>query len=63
MEPQFLDYIESDKTLLEKEPLEKIAQIGELYAFKHEGFWHCMDSQRDKDRLEDLARQNNPPWK
>ena len=49
--------------MLDREPLEKLAKINQLMAYKHEGFWHCMDSQRDKDRLEDLARQNNPPWK
>ena len=56
MEPKFLDYIKSDGTFLEKEPLEKIANKGQLCAFKHNGFWQCMDTKRDKDKLEQILR-------
>ncbi|WP_294379341.1 glucose-1-phosphate cytidylyltransferase [uncultured Clostridium sp.] len=63
LEPKIFDYIEGDKTVFEKEPLEKIAEIGELMAYKHEGFWKCMDTQRDKHQLENLWESGNAPWK
>ena len=56
MEPKFLDYIKNDGTFLEKEPLEKIANKGQLCAFKHNGFWQCMDTKRDKDSLENIFK-------
>ena len=43
IEPEFLDFIDNDTTILEKEPLEKVASLGQLMAYKHEGFWQCMD--------------------
>lgn len=52
MEPKFLNYIKNDKTFLEKEPLENIGKKGQLMAFKHNGFWQCMDTKRDKEILE-----------
>ena len=52
MESNFLNYIKNDKTYLEREPLEKITKKKELVAFKHEGFWQCMDTIRDKELLE-----------
>mgnify|MGYP001432069012 FL=1 len=52
MEPKFLDLIRNDNTFLEKEPLEKVSSKSQLAAFKHTGFWQCMDSKRDKDKLE-----------
>ena len=60
-EKQFFDLIEGDKTSLEKEPLEKAAAMGELMAFKHEGFWQCMDTKRDHELLEKLWLEG-PPW-
>ena len=54
MEPEFFNFIKEDKTYLEREPLEKASKKGELAAFKHEGFWQCMDTKRDKDRLNDI---------
>ena len=51
MEPEFLKFIKNDSTYLEREPLEKITQKKQLAAFKHKGFWQCMDTKRDKDRL------------
>ena len=54
MEPKFLDYIKNDSTFLEKEPLEKASKAGQLFAYKHEGFWQCMDTKRDKDKLEKI---------
>ena len=51
-EPEIFKFIASDKTFLEKEPLEKIGKLGKLFAFKHNGFWQCMDTKRDKEILE-----------
>jgi glucose-1-phosphate cytidylyltransferase len=56
MEPKFLDYIKNDNTFLEKEPLEKASNKKQLFAFKHEGFWQCMDTKRDKDKLEKILK-------
>ena len=52
IEPEIFKYIKGDKTYLERSPLEKIASMGNLSAFKHHGFWHCMDTLRDKEILE-----------
>lgn len=62
IEPQFLEFIKEDSTILEKEPLEKAANLNELSAFQHEGFWHCMDTQRDKVFLDGLLDQGISPW-
>ena len=51
MEPEFLKFIKNDNTYLEREPLEAATKKGQLIAFKHEGFWQCMDTKRDMDRL------------
>ena len=59
---QALDYIHSDKEQWENEPLSRISEIGELMAFKHYGFWHPMDTLRDKIYLDKLADQKTPPW-
>ena len=53
---KFLSFIRGDSTFLEKEPLEKVCKIKQLSAFKHSGFWHCMDTKRDKDRLEKIFK-------
>lgn len=63
MEPEFFNYIENDDTILEREPLEIVARKGELMAFRHEGFWHCMDTKRDRDVLENLWKSGEAPWK
>ena len=57
------DYIEGDDTLFEREPLERLAKNGELMAYRHEGFWHCMDTYRDKVHLDQMWNQGNAPWK
>ena len=62
MEPEVFEFLENDQTILEREPLEKIAKIGELVGFKHEGFWQCMDTKRDKDLLENLISRGITPW-
>ena len=56
MEPEFLKFIKNDSTYLEREPLEKITQKKQLAAFKHEGFWQCMDTKRDKDKLNKILK-------
>jgi glucose-1-phosphate cytidylyltransferase len=61
IEPKFLDLIAGDATLLEREPLETAARMGELMAFKHDGFWHCMDTKRDHDLLESMWSKG-APW-
>lgn len=63
LEPKIFSYIEGDKTFLEKEPLEKLAHDGELAAYRHEGFWKCMDTMRDKGMLEQLWETGQAPWK
>lgn len=60
--PNFLNLIEGDKTVLEKDPLEKVTKLGEIKAFKHEGFWQCMDHKLDKDYLEQLILEKKAPW-
>lgn len=63
LEPEIFDYIDADDTVFEKYPLESVAQKGQLQAFKHHGFWQCMDTQRDKWLLEDLWEKKKAPWK
>lgn len=62
VEPSFFDLIKGDDVMLEREPLEKATQMGELMAYKHEGFWQCMDTKRDQELLEDLFAKNKAPW-
>lgn len=62
-QPEFLDLIDGDDTMLEKDPLEKAAKMGQLMAYKHSGFWQCMDTVREKEQLEKLWAQGNAPWK
>ena len=61
-QPELLDYIDNDNQMLEREPLERIVNDGELMAYKHEGFWHCMDTRRDRELLESLWESGAPPW-
>tara|TARA_S200000501_G_scaffold378992_1_gene445913 strand:- start:9378 stop:10145 length:768 start_codon:yes stop_codon:yes gene_type:complete len=63
IEPKFLEYIEGDEIMLEREPLEKATEEGELMAFEHEGFWQCMDTKRDYQFLEKLWSNDEAPWK
>lgn len=60
-QPEFFEHITGDSTMLEREPLELVATAGELMAFKHDGFWQCMDNKRDHEYLEKLW-QGGPPW-
>jgi len=63
LEPKVFDYIKDDNTIFEREPLEKLAKEGELVAYKHDGFWKCMDTLRDKNQLEEMWNTNNAKWK
>ncbi|MEG1427803.1 MAG: glucose-1-phosphate cytidylyltransferase, partial [Oscillospiraceae bacterium] len=62
-EPEIFDFITDDTTVLEKEPLERIAKLGKLSAYKHDGFWQCMDTLRDKQVLEKYWESGKAPWK
>jgi len=62
LEPEVLDYVTSDSEPFEQGPLMKLARDGELFAFKHEGFWHPMDTLRDRDHLNACSASGTPPW-
>lgn len=62
VEPNFLDFIDSDESVLEREPLERVVAAGQLAAFVHDGFWQCMDTKRDLDYLNQLALMDQVPW-
>lgn len=63
LEPDVFNYIEGDETQFEKEPLETLAKKGQLMAYRHDSFWQCMDTVRDKKRLEKLWESGQAPWK
>ncbi len=63
VEPSFFDLIEGDSTVLEESPLECAAQLGELKAYTHNGFWQCMDTVRDRNTLEKSWQEGRAPWK
>ena len=64
LNPEIFDFItEGDETVFERTPLEAVAQQGQLMAYQHDGFWQSMDTQRDKQKLEDLWASGNAPWK
>lgn len=63
LNPEIFGYLEGDRTIFEKEPLEKLAAEGELMSYMHKGFWQCMDTMREKDILEKLWASGRAPWK
>ena len=63
LEPEVFDYIEGDSTVFEKEPLVTLSKEKQLKAYKHSGFWQCMDTLRDREKLEALWEEGNAPWK
>lgn len=63
LEPNVIDYIQGDLTTWEREPMERLAREGQLAAYKHEGFWHPMDTLRDKMYIERLWENGEAPWK
>ena len=60
---EIFNYVKSDQTMLEKEPLQKLVKLGQLKAYKHKGFWQCMDTLRDKELLNKLINTGKIPWK
>lgn len=62
LDPKVIDYIEGDHMPFEQDPLENLALDGELKAFKHHGFWKCMDTKRDHDNLEEMWNNDEAPW-
>jgi len=63
LEPGVFRYLESSQTSLESDALEQLAATGQLAAYRHEGYWQCMDTLRDKNRLESLWRSGEAPWR
>ena len=63
LEPSIIDLIEGDQTVFEKEPLVEAARMGQLNAYRHKGFWQCMDTLREKNLLEALWQSGQAPWK
>ena len=62
LNPEIFDYIEGDSTVFEKQPLETVAAEGQLKAYMHHGFWKCMDTQRDREKLEEMIASGEAPW-
>lgn len=63
MNPEIFDYIEGDDTVFEREPLQRLAAEGQLKSYYHDGFWQCMDTQREMQRLEEMWQTGHAPWK
>lgn len=63
LEPEVFSYIAGDSTFFEREPMERLAKDGQLAAFKHNGFWKCMDTLRDKETLDYLWNSGKAAWK
>ncbi len=63
LQPEIFELIDGDKTIFEKEPLERLVERGELMSYMHKGFWQCMDNAREKLMLEKLLETNSAPWK
>jgi glucose-1-phosphate cytidylyltransferase len=63
LQPEIFDYLTGDDCVLEKEPMDKLVQEGQLMSYNHTGFWQCMDNMREKESLEKLLRNNVAPWK
>ena len=62
LNPQIFDYIEGDDTVFEKDPMEQLAERGELAAYRHDGFWQCMDTRREMEKLELMIQEKRAPW-
>jgi len=63
LQPEVFDYLEGDQTILEREPLERLVEEGQLMSYRHTGFWQCMDNIREKELLEKLWESGQAPWK
>ena len=62
LNPEIFDYIEGDTTIFERVPIGRVAADGQLMAYIHHGFWKCMDTQRDKQQLEEMIASDKAPW-
>ena len=62
-QPEIFNYIDGDMTIFEREPLEKAAKMNQLMAYKFDGFWQCMDTKREKEKLDELWNSGKAPWK
>ena len=63
LEPEIFNYIEGDATVFEKDPLERLASERQIAAYKYDGFWQCMDTKREMDKLNEMWASGNAPWK
>ena len=63
LDPKVIDYIDGDDTVFEKGPMDRLCADGQLMAYRHPGFWQCMDTLRDKQKLEELWSSGDAPWK
>ncbi|MBR0090694.1 MAG: glucose-1-phosphate cytidylyltransferase [Lachnospiraceae bacterium] len=63
LQPEVFDYLEGDETVFEKEPLQRLAGMGELMSYSHKGFWQCMDNLREKAMLDKMWSSQRAPWK
>lgn len=63
LEPEIFSYLDGDETVFEKKPMQRLSEENELDAYRHEGFWQCMDTQREKKKLEELWESGRAPWK
>ncbi|MCR5577042.1 MAG: glucose-1-phosphate cytidylyltransferase [Oscillospiraceae bacterium] len=63
LNPEIFDYLEGDQTVFEQEPMERLAEEGQLMSYMHRGFWQCMDNMREKELLEKLLQSGVAPWK
>ena len=61
-EPEIFNYIKDDNSILEKEPLETLSRENQLMAYEHNDFWHCMDTIRDRDALNNFIKEGYTPW-
>lgn len=63
MNPEIFSYLKDDSTIFEKEPMQRLSAEGQMAAYRHEGFWQCMDTQREMKKLEELWDSGSAPWK
>ena len=62
MNPEFFKFLKDDKSVLESKPLETVTELKQIKAYKHEGFWQCMDHKLDKDLLDKMVEENKATW-
>lgn len=62
LEPKIFDYLQDDKTIFEKDPMERLANEKQLAAYRHNGFWQCMDTKREMEKLEEMFQHRTAPW-